>query len=486
MESFGSLDLYDMLDSIKGKINFNLVDSGMERPVNEEYSYALNKSGKMITIWIKGKNGKKIKINRIIELNPKFLSGVGLYSGDGNKTRIIGCSMIKNQMKKKIEDFFTTLFQDQFETIIVVQEDTKFFWDKIDDLMKINEKLGKPNPKKKPETKEINNEFMNLHFYDAMRKWLKKYVIYEAKKDEYDLTNKKLSISISNTKGSRTGGKSSRADSIILKGSNDFLPFLLYIIFICQVCIINGKIEDSGIKFFENPRTYSKFRINLQQFLQKGENSIYFNKKNELKRYIVRGNGDFLIIKKERGKSFEIRRTLCITPLFALFAGYYLAEGNSHDIIFDFWKGYVEKGFSSYSVGLTSSEKKFLLVTLDVLKSIFRNPKDYFNSWKIKFGCQYFPETIALGERLGIPFIRGGKKGQGKFRSIEISKYVGKWGSEEFPFLNEYYTLFSHIEATGTGVGRPHLMFQSNINLLIFSLIYELCFNINDLINFKI
>jgi hypothetical protein len=77
-------------------------------------------------------------------------------------------------------------------------------------------------------------------------------------------------------------------------------------------------------------------------------------------------------------------------------------------------------------------------------------------------GSQYFPELVVTGLKHGVPMLRGGRSGDGKLRTMEISLAVRSWALgiadrelNSTSLLHEDYAdRFTHVEPTGAGVAR--------------------------------
>ncbi|MBU2052990.1 MAG: hypothetical protein KJ721_01960, partial [Nanoarchaeota archaeon] len=103
----------------------------------------------------------------------------------------------------------------------------------------------------------------------------------------------------------------------------------------------------------------------------------------------------------------------------------------------------------------------------------FPNLYDVFDYWLIKVGTKYFPEINAFSLKTLVPISRGGKKGQGISRSTEVSEALLKWALTNFPIMEEYKSLFRHIEFTGSGIARIDLRCKSSAAPLLFSLMRD-------------
>ena len=59
-----------------------------------------------------------------------------------------------------------------------------------------------------------------------------------------------------------------------------------------------------------------------------------------------------------------------------------------------------------------------------------------------------------IGLKSGVPMLRGGKSGDGKLRTMEISMAIKSWALEVAPSLVPFEDKYSHVEPTGAGLAR--------------------------------
>jgi len=162
--------------------------------------------------------------------------------------------------------------------------------------------------------------------------------------------------------------------------------------------------------------------------------------------------GNLLWIQKPNGRRFAVPVELPLSPILCLMLGYYLAEGSSSKSAYFTFR---EKYERSISLGFNSSEEETLRVFFKGLDVLFPNSRaDIVTGWLVKIGSKYFPESITVAEKLGIPLTRRGQKGQGVAGSIEFTKTVRDWAVDQFPLMKAWTDKFSHIEFTGVGVPR--------------------------------
>lgn len=164
---------------------------------------------------------------------------------------------------------------------------------------------------------------------------------------------------------------------------------------------------------------------------------------------------------------YELKPSFKIDPLWCYVSGLYLAEGSTPKS--NLFTMYHEKS-TAFSFGFTSTENESIALIIRSLKKLFA-PEVCVNMWKIKVGSQYFPELVVIGLKNGVPMLRGGKSGDGKVRSMEISLSVKRWALEVAPCLKEYEDKFSHVEPTGAGIPRIDFSASSSICRWYFPLL---------------
>jgi hypothetical protein len=113
-------------------------------------------------------------------------------------------------------------------------------------------------------------------------------------------------------------------------------------------------------------------------------------------------------------------------------------------------------------LGFTSSENMSLELMLRALQKLFPM-ENSLDAWKVKVGSQYFPELVVIGLKNGVPMLRGGKSGDGKLRTMEISLSVKEWALAVAPCMQCFAERYSHVEPTGAGVPRIDFWASSSL-----------------------
>ena len=63
-------------------------------------------------------------------------------------------------------------------------------------------------------------------------------------------------------------------------------------------------------------------------------------------------------------------------------------------------------------------------------------------------------EIEQLAQKYGVITLRGGEKGQGYLRTLELDHETKNWAISHVKYLGKYSELFHHTEITGVGVPR--------------------------------
>ena len=176
-----------------------------------------------------------------------------------------------------------------------------------------------------------------------------------------------------------------------------------------------------------------------------------------------------------------LRTHLRIDPLWCYTSGLYLAEGTTDkSLMFSMFrttshimqleenaapdsdeelesasslKAAAPSRKKNIGLSFTSSENTSLELMLRALQRLF--PAEIcLDAWKVKVGSQYFPELVVVGLKNGVPMLRGGKSGDGKLRTMEISLSVKDWALNVAPSMRPFAERYSHVEPTGAGVPR--------------------------------
>ena len=447
-KTLGHIDVDAFLRDRNGTIHFNLIDAGKIRLVSQKYEWETDTSEKHVLLRpIRSQRsrakGGDVLIPQFINLTPETIAFMGAYDGDGNKTKKIGFSQNNPQLQGFVSRGLQVLFSDSFDSEVAILEDETYFQtdDIIDQTRIIKQEWTDQGRREDQITqRELQEEVLQRKYnsqYDGEPPDEPTKFVISAKKGGYEIIRTQLK-------------------------SEHFLPFLLAIIKTCVNSILQDSIESEEITWVGPPLTSHQQYLHLKSYVESGK-CCYVTpggKRNQYEICAEQGEifeptmdrGNLLWIQKPNGRRFAVPVELPLSPILFLMLGYYLAEGSSSKSAYFTFR---EKYEGSISLGFNSSEEETLRVFFQGLDVLFPNSRaDIITGWIVKIGSKYFPESITVAEKLGIPLTRRGKKGQGAAGSIEFTKTVRDWALDQFPLMRAWADKFSHIEFTGVGVPR--------------------------------
>jgi hypothetical protein len=280
-------------------------------------------------------------------------------------------------------------------------------------------------------------------------------------------------------KGAREPGGSSRSDEIHLGGLNGVGELFLKMMHEIEDSILqDSKVSSSGlVEWIDQPSNVGH-HIDLFDFFK----SNPYGKISNAHPVELTTTGNQIVGKWRQSSVMTLNRNLSIDPLWCYIAGLYLAEGSTpKEALFRMFSG----SPGALSMGFTSSEGTSIELMLRTLQKLF--PKnDCLDAWKVKVGSQYFPELVMTGLKHGMPMLRGGNKGEGKLRTMEISLSIKEWALDiaDAPLngktsilRHDYSDRFSHVEPTGSGVARIDFWASSTLCRWYFPLLMYTVFN---------
>ena len=388
---------------------------------------------------------ESILIPQFINLTPETIAFIGAYDGDGNKTNNIGFAQNNSQLQDFVSEGLQVLFGDSFPSDVTILEDEKYFQgeDVVAQMTIIKEQwITQGRPEEQITDSELQEEVLRQKYASQYNGVL------------HDETIKYV---ISPRKGAGASGKSAYEIIRNLRHSKSFLPFFLAIIKESVNSILQDSIGSNEITWSGPPLTYHRQYLDVRSYVESGK-CCYMTKGGQLKQYeiiaeqrIERSN--LLWIQKPKSKRpFAVPVELPLSPIFCLMLGYYLAEGSSSKAAYFTFR---ERYEQSISLGFNSSEENTLRVFFCGLDVLFPNSRsEIITGWLVKIGSKYFPESITVGEKIGVPLTRRGPKGQGAAGSIEFTEAVRDWAIAQFPLMKEWIDEFLHIEFTGAGIPR--------------------------------
>ena len=110
--------------------------------------------------------------------------------------------------------------------------------------------------------------------------------------------------------------------------------------------------------------------------------------------------------------------------------------------------------------------------------------KNMLVAWKVKVGTKYESETEEIAQKLGVVTLRGGEKGQGYVRTFELDSEAKKWALNYNDILKNYVAEYHHLEMTGAGITRVHIISHPPLGPFFLTLIREMVFNTDNLENY--
>ena len=451
-KALGYIDVDAFLERRNGTINLDLIDAGMVRSISQEYYWQTDTSSEQVSLCpIRGQTkGRNIFIPRFINLTPETIAFIGAYDGDGNKTNNIGFSQNNPQLQDFVSKGLQVLFGDSFPSDVTILEDEKYFQgeDVVAQMTLIKEKWTTQG---RPEEQITDRE-------------LQEEVLHQKYASQYNnvLSDEAIKYVISPRKGAGASGKSAYEIIRNQRNSRSFLPFFLAIIKESVNSILQDSIGSDQITWLDSPLTYHQQYLDMKSYIESGK-CCYVTAGGEMKRYEIYAEqgqlfephmeqNNLLWIQKPNGRRFAIPVELPLSPILCLMLGYYLAEGSSSKAAYFTFR---ERYEQNISLGFNSSEEDTLRVFFSGLDVLFPNSRhEIITGWLVKIGSKYFPESITVAEKIGVPLVRRGSKGQGAAGSIEFTEVVRDWAVAQFPLMEEWIDKFLHIEFTGAGIPR--------------------------------
>ncbi len=462
------------------EIHVQLIDAGMIRPFSQVYQWHVNEDGSRLLITPISSSRKTRQIvftlPCIVDLTPQMIAFFGAYDGDGNKTGEIGFAQNEVHLQEFVFESLHVLFGESFDIDVNILEDTKFF-----DNATIQTRMS-----------QIAEEWMEqgVPEGDVTERKLQERLLLERYQKQFSgvslLKERRIRYTVSPLKGARTAGASSFEIIRNFAGSRRALPLLLDIIKSVIKTIhfdqahseIHPEILRPSIVWNGLPRSFSQEVIDTAAFIA-SDRCRYVTSRGPVSYQIVDSSDEALLVRKPSGGKFALHRFINITPLLCLMFGLYLAEGTTAKAKFFTFREQPE----DLALGFNSSEEISLDIFLGGLSAIFPSAEDIVDQWLVKIGTKYFAETTSLGEKLGVPVVRGGPKGQGIARSPEITQAVKRWALIQSPIIQKWERKFTHIEFTGSGIPRIDVRCKASPAPFIFSLIHDLVFEPSSLAN---
>jgi len=459
--SLGFVDLLKLIEMCNGNIEVKLTDLGATWVIRKRYRWKID--GDFMEIRPVDDVTKVLKLPKVIQLTPRRIAFLGLYDGDGNKVRDggreIGFSQREINIHKFAHDMFLEIFGSQFPVKWSILEDTRRFEtnEMKQELNKLRSEIAGFGSTRRTDDVGLQKEYIKREFLTAAQR-------VGLRVDESQLRTPVVSPK----KGARAAGKSSLEYIQNLTGSEKFLPLWLKIVRTCtDGIILNQQSVDDVLVFHGKPHETDLFVLDVERYVR----DIRWATGRGRASYLVSAlDADFFQIGKSKKVKVVVRRKLKMTPFILLSAGIYLAEGDTKkDDFFVF-----ENESVSLNVALTSSETDYIRAFIELLETVGNN---LVQSWKVKVGTKYQWETEELAQKLGVITLRGGEKGQGYVRTLELDKELKNWGLSNHPILKEYSELYHHSEITGVGIPRVHILGPTQLAPYFISLVRDCVFD---------
>jgi hypothetical protein len=508
----GKIQLERYLRKVNGQVLGTVSTDAKIRHYQQVYKFSIL-DDLHLQLEIDGGVGNSVKLPREIDLDGSLVAFFGLYSGDGSKGTedknnpgiikpVLSFSQKEKSLVKFAVDQFRRLFGDAVRFDFSLGEDSAYFMagaglDRLERFYQDNNttvnaetkslSIVRPNLDKSdlaylnetrvdvPGTSEQHLAFYYSH-KSAMEEILRQEKLIELRQvgisgEEPDRVTSSLRRPFK--KGARLPGGSSRSDEIRLGGVSAAGTLFLKIMHEIEESILaNSTVSPSGlIEWNDSP---SNIGEDLDTFTFFSSHS--FGRINGA-RPIQLTNDSILVTGQWKASSVvELFRHVRIDPLFSYCAGLYLAEGSTPKSslfnLFDSRPG-------PLSLSFTSSEGTSIELMLRVLSKVFPMER-VLESWKVKVGSQYFPELVVIGLKDGVPLMRGGRSGDGKVRTAEVSLAIKNWalevsntgiGDGKSLLATQFPNKFTHVEMTGAGVARIDFAASSSLCRWYFPLL---------------
>lgn len=496
---FGAL----FANSRKVEIEGRVISDAKVRTYKQTYIGEACESSNLLKIARSDGKGETWITPKCVSLTKELVAFFGLYSGDGTKGTEVppGSGVLKldsvsfEQREVNIVRFAMEQFRALFGTNIsfnfsLGEDSAIFFEGKYHDQLKLyyggtlprllplsEIKLTKKDEEYLSEHRDYqtNGTEHDLQFYYSYKEGMRA-ILSKEKNDE--LRNANIPLMHNDTvtaslrrpfkKGARNYGKSSRSDGMSIKGTNGLAQLFLKIMHTIEDTILNDCESSSCglIKWSGSPNEYG-LEVSTEHFFTE---DLYGEICGE--RPSLNTENDWIIGKWGRGKPVNLCKTFTYTARLGYVSGLYLAEGTDHDKMISMYKVKPK----SLSFSFTSSEDQSLSIVLSQLEELFVG-EQIVNTWKVKVGSQYFAELTAMSNKLNVPMLRGGVKGQGKLKTVELSLAIKDWALGVCPTMETYSTKFTHVEPTGAGVARIDFSSSSSICKWVFPIFMSTVFS---------
>jgi hypothetical protein len=500
----GEIRVKEFLDRTGGEVRGRLISDAKVRTYSADYTYEEDSDG-LLRVTRRGSRSAVV-IKPVIDLDEALVCFFGFYSGDGakgseraDKPGVVRPPLSISQYEPNLIRFsveqFRKVFSGSISFTFSLGEDSAYFM-AGDGLKALENYYGgvlppcEPLDKVQPTLNEGDERYLAerrpvdgdneayLAFYYQHKKAMAE-ILTEWKQQDIDRAAITLSAGDSVTaslrrpfkKGAREPGGTSRADETHVGGVTGFGELFLKMLHEAESSIQTDTRESTQglIVWLDVPSNVGEL-IDVREFFTTHAYGTIGGERPEFRAPTLPALGPtrpHIIGRWPRSKDIELAPTIRIDPLWCYTSGLYLAEGTTGkgDIL-----AMPRQRLSAPSVGFTSSENLSLELLLRALQKLFR-PEDCLTAWKVKVGSQYFPELVVIGLKNAVPMLRGGAKGEGKLRTIEISVAIKEWALSVAPVMQAYADKYSHVEPTGAGVARIDMWASSTLSRWFFPLL---------------
>lgn len=485
---FGRLMMEKYLQKVQGEVQGRIVTDAKNRGYRQKYKFRTDSSN--IFIAREDGYGDEVCMPKVVPIDESLVAFFGLYSGDGAKgsddparpgfikPNNISFSQTEPHLVRFAADQFRRLFSGSIRFSFSLGEDSAFFMaglgeellkayyhgeiPQIPALRNVRPALDSADQKYIQENRldDSGSNEEHLAFY-YFHKGAMESILTVVKQKELESVgiilqeNDKVTASLRRPfkKGARQPGGTSRADELHIGGLNGFGELFLKIMHEIEDSLLNNtKTSTGGLVEWNNVPSQIGNPIDIKEFF---ENNAFGQQAGV--RPKIKTSGVNLVGRWPHSTEVKLRKNLLISPLWCYTAGLYLAEGSTaKSKLFELFSTKT----NGCALGFTSSEGASIELMLRSFQMLFEK-EQCIESWKIKVGSQYFPELVVVGMKQGVPMLRGGEKGEGKLRTMEISLAIREWAlsvADEgyYPSLlrENYGDRFTHVEPTGSGVAR--------------------------------
>jgi hypothetical protein len=529
------VDVAQLLDDTEGVVEFELFDSGTTRRGSSTYEYEPDGDTRLRirNVESRGRSSSNLTIPRQVELTPQRIFFFGLYIGDGVKSVRPGASgtISLSQKEPNLSRFsraqFLSLFGSSLRFVHSVNEDALFFMadpirhelsdlrhrllEEGEDVMTDEEleaflqrDLDAIVSEQPPPTRAAVRGYRQKRLFQIYRQYLPEFFanrslmrryLEEAKRKELEEAGipsgsdeVTANIRLPGVKGARGPGKSSKSVELTVKGIGPFTSLFLRVVIDTYSSIANNArtvhVKDPAhpwIRWHGPPHTFARCEFSAERYLSTSPSTAQ-KMARSTRRYSLEPSSGHVTVSLG-SKRFEVPSTLRLTPLVCLFAGLYSAEGSTPKVkLFS----YSEERVGSLNLALTASEDDTLRVCMEAVKSLVRGERGVVRSWRLKIGAKYFPETATVGNKVGVPLLRRGPKGQGAASGFEVVEAAKEWALKAMPSLQSVSQSFDHVEFTGAGIPRVDIFYDEVLALYLFSIMRNLVLDPSEFEEFEV